>query len=126
MEEFYNYLTFISLSFIFGYYIVNKRKIKNNFKIKLKNLNNSLYSLNNINYSSISSEQHNNSISYDQTDQDEKSLDDILPIPREKELEIEIKVQSDNNFPNLQISDDENSSSSDDGFVYITDELVEN
>ena len=126
MEEFYNYLTFISLSFVFGYYIVNKRKIKNDFKIKFNNLNKSLFNLNNINYSSINSNQYNNSISYDQCIQDKNSLDDILPYSDEKELEIEIKVRSDNNSPNPQISDDENSSSSDDGFVYITDELVEN
>lgn len=120
MEELYNYFTFFSLTFMIGYYIVNNNEIQQNITRKLyqypdkknyKEIQDQLSSDNIIKEQPLSFNENNIS-------DENKILIDIL-------LDKTIDNSNDNTKKSIDIlSDTSSSSGSEDGFVFIKKDLI--
>ena len=119
MDELYNYFTFFSLTFMIGYYIVNNNEIQQIITHKLYQIPNKK------NYTEI------------QNESDENNIINKQPIPvnknnisNENNILIDILMEktitnNDNTKKSIDIlSDTSSSSGSEDGFVFIKKDLI--
>ena len=128
MDELYNYITFFSLTFMIGYYIVNNNEIQQNITRKLYQFPNKK------DYKEIQNElsDENNIINEQPIPIDENNIINEQPIPvnennisNENNILIDILMEktitnNDNTKKSIDIlSDTSSSSGSEDGFVFI-------